>query len=159
MKDSSQRARSRKGASAIRTCGELLFAALTRTRSISFRSMGRPRVLSGGACLATVLPLLTPAWTGAALVLTALLALTAWRFRRLQGRLGTIAREWQLTIDAVEYPLVALDRRGKVVRMNRAAMLLTGRPYAETVGLRLSELGAEEPWRSANQLLAGMRHR
>jgi signal transduction histidine kinase len=88
-----------------------------------------------------------------ALVLV-LAALVTGRWRRLQERISTIAREWQLTIDAVDFPILALDVDGRVVRMNRAAMLLAGKPYAETVGLRITDLGPGEPWRSAGKKLA-----
>lgn len=101
--------------------------------------------------------LLTPAWVAAAGVLAVgLTLLAAFRWRRLQERVSLIAREWQLTIDAIEFPVVALDSDGRVVRMNRAAMLLVGRPYTETVGLRVSDLGTGEPWRSASRKLADL---
>ncbi len=91
---------------------------------------------------------------GIGLLAAALLAFAVGRWLRLQRRVQSVAREWQLTIDAVESPILTLDLDGRILRMNRAAMLLSGRPYSQNLGKRISELGAVEPWRTASERVA-----
>lgn len=91
---------------------------------------------------------------GAALVL---LGIAAVLWIRLHRQVSVIASEWQLTVDTVDFPLVTVDAAGRVVRMNRAAMLLTGRPYLGNLGRPLAELGPGEPWASAAALLPAAR--
>ncbi len=75
------------------------------------------------------------------------------RWLRLQRRIKAVAREWQLTIDAVEDAILTLDPNDRILRMNRAAMELSGRSYHENLGCSLSELGSGEPWLTASQRL------
>jgi len=83
-------------------------------------------------------------------------AFLAARWLRLQRRIKAVAREWQLTIDAVEDAILTLDPNDRILRMNRAAMELSGRSYHENLGCSLSELGAGEPWLTASQRLIGV---
>ncbi len=87
---------------------------------------------------------------GIGLLATALVAFAIGRWLRMQQRIRAVAREWQQTIDAVESPILTLDLDGRILRMNRAAMLLSGRPYRENLGKRISDLGAHEPWHTAS---------
>ncbi len=88
---------------------------------------------------------------GIGLLAAALLAFAIRRWVRLQRRIQSVAREWQLTIDAVESPILTLDLDGRILRMNRAAMLLSGKPYSQNLGQRISALGPGEPWRTAGE--------
>ncbi len=78
-----------------------------------------------------------------------LVAFAIGRWLRLQQRIRSVATEWQQTVDAVDSPILTLDFDGRILRMNRAAMLLSGRPYSQNLGKRIAELGPGEPWRSA----------
>jgi len=73
---------------------------------------------------------------------------------RLQVALTHAAREWQLTFDAVETPLLVAGLDGRVARLNRAAQRLAGRDFPDLVGRPVAELGAGEPWRTAAALVA-----
>ena len=86
---------------------------------------------------------------GIGLLATVLFAFAIGRWLRLQRRIRAVATEWQQTIDAVDSPILTLDFDGRILRMNRAAMMLSGRPYSENLGKRISELGSGEPWHTA----------
>jgi signal transduction histidine kinase len=73
---------------------------------------------------------------------------------RLQAALTHAAREWQLTFDAVETPLLVAGLDGRVTRLNRAAQRLAGRGFPDLLGRPVAELGAGEPWRTAAALIA-----
>lgn len=64
-----------------------------------------------------------------------------------------VAREWQLTFDSVESPILILDIRGRIKRLNRAARDLSGLNYEECGGRLLSEIRSENPWQAAEQLV------
>ncbi|HEX5759901.1 MAG TPA: ATP-binding protein [Thermoanaerobaculia bacterium] len=68
---------------------------------------------------------------------------------RVKGAITRAAREWQLTFDSIELPILLLDGRGRVQRMNRAAMELSGAGYRDRLGRRVVEVGPGEPWRAA----------
>jgi len=78
-----------------------------------------------------------------------------------------VAREWQLTFDTVESPILILDDRGRIQRLNRAARNLAGLDYDVCKGRHLTEIRREDPWLSAEQLIkdlvesrsSGPRHR
>lgn len=101
------------------------------------------------------------AWSSAALALVLGILLAAlWRRLahlreaaedqvRLQKAIENAAREWLLTFDAVDSPLLVVGVEGKVKRMNYAASRLAGRDYRELLGLGLGEISPEEPWASA----------
>jgi signal transduction histidine kinase len=109
---------------------------------------------------------LTPAvlaLAGLAALLALLLALT-WRRvvllqragegqARLQKALKNAAREWLLTFDAVESPLLVVDVEGRIKRLNRAASRLADKDYREVLGFKVDEMGSGEPWRSAGVLV------
>ena len=121
---------------------------------------GRDLLLSLLAALACLMAAAVLAPIGRALALgiglaaAVLLAFAARRRIRLQRRIQAVATEWQQTIDAVDSPILTLDLEGRILRMNRAAMLLSGRPYSENLGKRISNLGAGEPWRTAAERVA-----
>ena len=63
------------------------------------------------------------------------------------------ATEWQLTFDTVESPILLLDSRGRIRRLNRAARDLAGLSYIECRGRLLREIQSLEPWLAAQQLI------
>jgi signal transduction histidine kinase len=67
--------------------------------------------------------------------------------QRLQEQVQRAAEEWKATFDAVQSPLLLLDPRGVVKRLNRAARDLWGgdHPFQEIVGRPLSDRTGE-PW-------------
>lgn len=73
---------------------------------------------------------------------------------RLQAAIENAAREWLLTFDAVESPLVVVDAGGRVRRLNFAASKLAGKGYGELLGLKVEDLGGGEPWQTASRLVA-----
>ncbi len=86
---------------------------------------------------------------GIGLLALVLVAFAIGRWLRLQRRIRSVAKEWQQTIDAVDSPILTLDFEGRILRMNRAAMLLSGRSYSQNLGKRIADLGPGEPWQSA----------
>ncbi|MGH9457743.1 MAG: ATP-binding protein [Thermoanaerobaculia bacterium] len=64
------------------------------------------------------------------------------------------AREWQLTFDAIESPIVIADAEGRLVRLNRAArdLIAADIPFRELVGRNLAEFADREPWNAFLQL-------
>jgi len=65
------------------------------------------------------------------------------------------AREWELTFDSMEAPILILDAAGRVARLNRAARALSGqRRYQDVLGREVARAGPGEPWRKASELAA-----
>lgn len=76
---------------------------------------------------------------------------------QLQAVAQNVAREWRLTFDAVEFPILLLELDGTVARLNRAAMLLAGRDYREIKGCAVGSIGPGEPWRQIAELVPSVR--
>ena len=62
------------------------------------------------------------------------------RIRRAEEAARAAARHWQATFDAITDAICLLDGQGGVLRCNRAATELFGRPHAEMVGRLYREL-------------------
>jgi signal transduction histidine kinase len=75
--------------------------------------------------------------------------------RTSEERLRRAATEWRQTFEAIEAPVLLLDRAGGVLRANRAAAIETGGTATALVGRPLDEL-AGEPWATARALLPGL---
>ncbi|HXB53410.1 MAG TPA: PAS domain S-box protein [Vicinamibacteria bacterium] len=73
---------------------------------------------------------------------------------RLQTALEHAAREWRETFDAIDVGILVTNDSGRVVRVNReAAALAEGcREYESLLHRRLEAIGAQEPWRTAEQV-------
>jgi PAS domain S-box-containing protein len=76
---------------------------------------------------------------------------------RLRHVLNRAAREWQLTFDSIESPILLVDGDGRLRRMNRAAMELSGATYQACLGRPVVEIGTGQPWRAAGDLAAAAR--
>jgi PAS domain S-box-containing protein len=71
----------------------------------------------------------------------------------LRAALERAGTEWQRSVDAVDTGVLVLDREGRIARLNRAARELLGREYQELLGRHIDEVGGEEPWRSAAEVV------
>jgi PAS domain S-box-containing protein len=72
--------------------------------------------------------------------------------RRLaQQQIAAIALQWQATFDAIQTPLVIVDRNGVVQRSNRAAFARAG-GESSGAGGPVNDLGPEELWRTIDRL-------
>jgi PAS domain S-box-containing protein len=75
----------------------------------------------------------------------------------LRAALERAGREWQRSVDAVDTAVIILDREGCIARLNRAARELLGKEYQEVLGHRIDEVGREEPWPSAAEVVRASR--
>lgn len=82
---------------------------------------------------------------------------SAGRPERLQAALQKSAMEWRMTFDAMKSPILMLDLRGTVLRVNRAAQQRSGLTYAEIVDQPVGRLGTNPPWRNLAALLEQVR--
>jgi PAS domain S-box-containing protein len=76
---------------------------------------------------------------------------------RLQAAVENAAKEWRVTIDAVESLILILDLEGRVTRLNRSAKELSRVSYKEIFGRRVSEIGKHQPWKKTAELLKQVR--
>jgi PAS domain S-box-containing protein len=74
--------------------------------------------------------------------------------KRLQSAVERSAAEWKETFDTVTTPILVMERSGAVVRVNRAALELSGLSEAEISGLPIDAIGDGEPWQTASQLVS-----
>jgi PAS domain S-box-containing protein len=72
----------------------------------------------------------------------------------LQRALETAARQWRLTFDAIESPIMLLANDGRLLRMNRAAQVLSGSGYKEQLSRPLDAIGDAEPWKKGAEVVA-----
>jgi PAS domain S-box-containing protein len=68
------------------------------------------------------------------------------RQAELRQALERAAYDWRGTFDAIQSPILLLGLDGRVQRLNRAARDLLGLDYRDTVGRRIRESGAGQPW-------------
>jgi len=74
---------------------------------------------------------------------------------RLQDEIEHSAREWQMTFDAIESPVLILDGAGRITKLNLAAKELTG--GEELIGRTIDGLGPCPIWRMAVELVDSIR--
>ncbi|XXF75251.1 PAS domain-containing protein [Myxococcaceae bacterium GXIMD 01537] len=65
---------------------------------------------------------------------------------RMRESLKRALGEWRRTFDTVSLPVVVLDGQGCVMRVNRAALRLMGRPLEQLQLLPLGGLDLPAPW-------------
>lgn len=124
----------------------------------------RDVVLALLAALAGLVAIALPTgygWASAGVGAVALTLLVVIVRRRmgLERQIRQAAAEWQLTIDSFDFPILTLDGEGLVLRLNRAAATLSAKLFVECLGRRAAELGAGEPWSTADTLAARARDR
>ena len=71
----------------------------------------------------------------------------------LNQAVADAASEWQRSFDAVETGLIVFDEQGRLLRLNRAAAELLGPSLRGAVGAPADALGADEPWRTARDVV------
>lgn len=73
--------------------------------------------------------------------------------KRLQDAVERSAADWKQTFDTVTTPILITEGNGAIVRVNRAALELTGLSEEQIVGMPIAEISAGEPWETAAQLV------
>ena len=73
--------------------------------------------------------------------------------RESEAALRRAADEWQRTFEAIDSPLLLLDREGRTLRLNRAASERANGADADVSGQPVSSLGDGEPWNAASHVL------
>ncbi len=74
--------------------------------------------------------------------------------RRLQAEIERSATDWKATFDTVSTPIVIIEKNGTVVRVNRAALELSGLSDEQITGTPVDQIGSGEPWQTAGQLVS-----
>ncbi|MBV8544099.1 MAG: PAS domain S-box protein [Acidobacteria bacterium] len=74
--------------------------------------------------------------------------------KRLQSAVERSAAEWKETFDAVTTPILIMESSGAVVRVNRAALELSGLSQSDIAGRPIDQIGDGEPWHTASQLVS-----
>ena len=72
--------------------------------------------------------------------------------RESEAALRRAAEEWQRTFEAIDSPVMILDREARAVRLNPAAAALAGRAPDDATGLDVARLGEGEPWARAAEV-------
>jgi PAS domain S-box-containing protein len=72
--------------------------------------------------------------------------------RESEAALRRAAEEWQRTFEAIDSPVMILDREASALRLNPAAAALAGRAPDEAAGLSVAALGEGEPWTRAEEV-------
>jgi PAS domain S-box-containing protein len=75
---------------------------------------------------------------------------------RLARSLKRAADEWRRTFDAIDAPVLIVDRKGQVRRLNRRARAMLDATSSVTLGLAVGNLGQGEPWTTAAALVDEM---
>ena len=78
------------------------------------------------------------------------------RQARLQLAVQQSAEEWQLTFDAIQYPVLILDFTGRITQSNRAADEASGGPKGACAGRSIETIGAGQPWRKAAEMVGSV---
>lgn len=73
--------------------------------------------------------------------------------RESEAALRRAADEWQRTFEAIESPLLLLDREGRTLRLNRAASERVSGADSDVAGRPVASLGDGEPWNAASHVL------
>jgi PAS domain S-box-containing protein len=72
----------------------------------------------------------------------------------LRSALKKAAAEWELTFDSIESPMLIVDARGRVSRLNRAARELAGAPYRDLIHRAVADMAPGQPWQQASLVAA-----
>jgi PAS domain S-box-containing protein len=65
--------------------------------------------------------------------------------------------EWRQTFNAIDFPVLIVDLDGTIRRLNQAAEEIAGIESEKILGRDISELGPNEPWRKAAELIKSIR--
>lgn len=73
--------------------------------------------------------------------------------KRLQEAVERSAADWKQTFDTVTTPILITEGSGAIIRVNRAALELSGLSEEQLAGRHIEEISAGEPWQTAAQLI------
>ncbi|HEX3577867.1 MAG TPA: PAS domain S-box protein [Thermoanaerobaculia bacterium] len=73
---------------------------------------------------------------------------------QLRDAVERSAAEWKETFDTVTTPILITGKNGAIVRVNRAALELSGLSEEEIAGRRIDGIDDGEPWQTAAQLVS-----
>lgn len=71
--------------------------------------------------------------------------------REIFNTVANVAAEWRQTFDAVQVPIVLLDGKGEIRRLNRAAQRLAKLPFQDLLYRPVGDLPGE-PWQTVSRL-------
>ncbi len=77
--------------------------------------------------------------------------------QRLHTSLQQSAMEWRQTFNAIDFPVLIVDLDGSIKRSNQAAEQIVGISAEQILGKTVSELGENQPWRKAVELIESIR--
>ncbi|HKU78024.1 MAG TPA: PAS domain S-box protein [Pyrinomonadaceae bacterium] len=77
--------------------------------------------------------------------------------QRLHASLQQSAMEWRQTFNAIDFPVLIVDLSGTIKRSNQAAEQSVGISAEQILGKTVSELGENEPWKKAVELIERIR--
>lgn len=76
----------------------------------------------------------------------------------LHASLQQSAMEWRQTFNAIDFPVLIVDLEGEIRRLNQAAEAIAGFGPDELVGRKIADLGTNQPWQKATELIQNIRH-
>jgi PAS domain S-box-containing protein len=77
--------------------------------------------------------------------------------QRLHASLQQSAMEWRQTFNAIDFPVLIIDLQGVVKRSNETAEEIAGLDSEMISGRTLCEIGDQQPWKKAAELLEVVR--
>jgi PAS domain S-box-containing protein len=77
--------------------------------------------------------------------------------QRLHASIQQSAAEWRQTFNAMEFPVLIVDLTGAIKRSNLAAEQIAGLAAEELSGRKVGELGDNQPWKKAAELIETIR--
>jgi len=77
--------------------------------------------------------------------------------QRLHTSLQQSAMEWRQTFNAIDFPVLIVDLAGNIKRSNQAAEQIVGISAEQILGKTVSELGENQPWKKAVELIGSIR--
>jgi PAS domain S-box-containing protein len=78
---------------------------------------------------------------------------TANRLHQTKEQLEAAARDWRVTFDSVQSPVLVIDVNGQIHRVNRAARELAAKPYRELVGASVASVRPGGIWQAVADLI------
>ena len=77
--------------------------------------------------------------------------------QQLHTSLQQSAMEWRQTFNAIDFPVLIVDLTGTIKRSNLAAEQIIGIGAEQILDTKVSELGANQPWKKAGELIESLR--
>lgn len=78
--------------------------------------------------------------------------------QRLHTSLQQSAMEWRQTFNAIDFPVLIVELTGVIRRSNLAAEQIVGVGPEEILGKTVGQLGAQQPWKKASELIESIRN-